>query len=627
MPRYPRTKTNGPMTRRKAMAGDDELRSMLMSFRVSELQMLLGYAGGNKTGRKTELQARAIELLKTRSTPVLLKIRELYKSIQQGIANGTVIPDPPSSGSGPYSNNMPLRQPQQSMGSGMLNNPPPTYPDYQQQQMGRSSGYTQMQKQYPMYGYQQANAQHMSQKQAPNPNQYPVHPDVKFKRLPFYDILGELIKPSSLTAHGNQRSQEQSFQFYLTPYQANEIAYNREIIQGQKAEYTVQVQVRFCLLETSCEQMDCFPSNIFVKVNNKTAQLPNFIVPSKQGQEQKRLPKPVNVTPLIKISPVTPNIINVAWTSEYGRGFVIGVYLVRKLNSNQLLQRLKQKGIRHQDYTMGLIKEKFNENSDCEIATTSLRASLMCPLGKLRMTHPCRASTCTHLQCFDALLFLQMNERKPTWICPVCDKPCLYDNLVIDGYFQEVLNSPRMPGSSNDIQLLPDGSWSVPTAKKEPTHKATTQARVEPIVETLIDDIEIVPIPKEEVTMVEEKKEKDAASSASASGTAGASAAADAAAAEKKKAEVIDLTFSDSEDEDASKKSTWPAANSTARIGSDSGSCVSTPGPSSVTSSGYQSPNVIPTIDIIDDSPSPSPTPASPAASMPPPEPSSCLFK
>lgn len=53
-----------------------------MSFRVSELQMLLGYAGGNKTGRKTELQARAIELLKTRSTPVLLKIRELYKSIQ-----------------------------------------------------------------------------------------------------------------------------------------------------------------------------------------------------------------------------------------------------------------------------------------------------------------------------------------------------------------------------------------------------------------------------------------------------------------------------------------------------------------------------------------------------------------
>lgn len=27
---------------------------------------------------------------------------------------------------------------------------------------------------------------------------YPVHPDVKLKRLPFYDLLAELIKPSTL---------------------------------------------------------------------------------------------------------------------------------------------------------------------------------------------------------------------------------------------------------------------------------------------------------------------------------------------------------------------------------------------------------------------------------------------
>ena len=26
----------------------------------------------------------------------------------------------------------------------------------------------------------------------------PVHPDVRFKRLPFYDVLAELLKPSSL---------------------------------------------------------------------------------------------------------------------------------------------------------------------------------------------------------------------------------------------------------------------------------------------------------------------------------------------------------------------------------------------------------------------------------------------
>ncbi|OAD62131.1 E3 SUMO-protein ligase PIAS2, partial [Eufriesea mexicana] len=58
------------------------LQNMVLSFRVSELQMLLGFAGRNKSGRKNELQARALELLRLRSHPVQLKIRELYKTIQ-----------------------------------------------------------------------------------------------------------------------------------------------------------------------------------------------------------------------------------------------------------------------------------------------------------------------------------------------------------------------------------------------------------------------------------------------------------------------------------------------------------------------------------------------------------------
>uniref|UniRef100_A0A8C3JBI1 SP-RING-type domain-containing protein n=1 Tax=Calidris pygmaea TaxID=425635 RepID=A0A8C3JBI1_9CHAR len=51
----------------------------------------------------------------------------------------------------------------------------------------------------------------------------------------------------------------------------------------------------------------------------------------------------------------------------------------------------------------------------------------------MRLTIPCRAVTCTHLQCFDAALYLQMNEKKPTWICPVCDKKAAYESLILDG--------------------------------------------------------------------------------------------------------------------------------------------------------------------------------------------------
>ena len=55
----------------------------------------------------------------------------------------------------------------------------------------------------------------------------------------------------------------------------------------------------------------------------------------------------------------------------------------------------------------------------------------------MRLTIPCRALTCSHLQCFDATLYIQMNEKKPTWVCPVCDKKAPYEHLIIDGYVIE----------------------------------------------------------------------------------------------------------------------------------------------------------------------------------------------
>jgi len=59
-----------------------------------------------------------------------------------------------------------------------------------------------------------------------------------------------------------------------------------------------------------------------------------------------------------------------------------------------------------------------------------------------------------------------MNERKPTWNCPVCDSKALYDTLLIDGYFQEVLESRDLPHDENDVILERDGTWK-PVPKEE----------------------------------------------------------------------------------------------------------------------------------------------------------------
>lgn len=116
-----------------------------------------------------------------------------------------------------------------------------------------------------------------------------------------------------------------------------------------------------------------------------------------------------------------------------------------------------------------------------------LRVSLICPLGKMRMVTPCRASTCMHLQCFDSSLYVQMNERKPTWNCPVCDKPALYENLVIDGYFQEVIASSKLGPDDNEIQLHPDGSWSTLSNKTNQERESPKKSFMK--VEVIEDDL------------------------------------------------------------------------------------------------------------------------------------------
>uniref|UniRef100_A0A3Q3W2P5 SP-RING-type domain-containing protein n=1 Tax=Mola mola TaxID=94237 RepID=A0A3Q3W2P5_MOLML len=120
----------------------------------------------------------------------------------------------------------------------------------------------------------------------------------------------------------------------------------------------------------------------------------------------------------------------------------------------------------------GPVKEKLTADPDSEIATTSLRVSLMCPLGKMRLTVPCRAVTCSHLQCFDAALYLQMNEKKPTWICPVCDKKAAYESLIIDGLFLEILNDCS---DVDEIKFQEDGTWCPMRPKKESV-KVPTQS-------------------------------------------------------------------------------------------------------------------------------------------------------
>ncbi|XP_066541099.1 E3 SUMO-protein ligase PIAS1 isoform X2 [Hoplias malabaricus] len=421
------------------MAESAELKQMVMSLRVSELQVLLGYAGRNKHGRKHELLTKALHLLKAGCSPaVQMKIKELYRRrFPTKMVSPTDLSIPgvhSTTGGGP--GGLPASLAQLGFDS-----------------HGAAS---------PLLPVSLLGPKHeLGLPHLPSAL-HPVHPDVKLQRLPFYDVLDELIKPTSLASDNSQRFQETCFAFALTPQQVQQISSSMDI-SGTKCDFSVQVQLRFCLSETSCPQEDHFPSNLCVKVNGKPCNLPGYLPPTKNGVEPKRPSRPINITSLVRLSTTVPNTIVVSWTSEIGRSYSMAVYLVRQQSSTVLLQRLRSKGIRNPDHSRALIKEKLTADPDSEIATTSLRVSLLCPLGKMRLMIPCRALTCSHLQCFDATLYIQMNEKKPTWVCPVCDKKAPYEHLIIDGLFMEILSSCV---DCDEIQFKEDGSWAPMRSKK-----------------------------------------------------------------------------------------------------------------------------------------------------------------
>uniref|UniRef100_A0A8D2DTU5 E3 SUMO-protein ligase PIAS4 n=1 Tax=Sciurus vulgaris TaxID=55149 RepID=A0A8D2DTU5_SCIVU len=406
-----------------------EAKNMVMSFRVSDLQMLLGFVGRSKSGLKHELVTRALQLVQFDCSPELFKkIKELYET---RYAKKSAEPGPQ-----PHRPLDPLTMHSAYDRAGTVPRTPLSGPNID----------------YPvLYGKYLNGLGRLPAKT--------LKPEVRLVKLPFFNMLDELLKPTELVPQNSEKLQESPCIFALTPRQVELIRNSRELQPGVKA---VQVVLRICYSDTSCPQEDQYPPNIAVKVNHSYCSVPGYYPSNKPGVEPKRPCRPINLTHLMYLSSAT-NRITVTW-GNYGKSYSVALYLVRQLTSAELLQRLKTIGVKHPELCKALVKEKLRLDPDSEIATTGVRVSLICPLVKMRLSVPCRAETCAHLQCFDAVFYLQMNEKKPTWMCPVCDKPAPYDQLIIDGLLSKILSECE---DADEIEYLVDGSWCPIRAEKE----------------------------------------------------------------------------------------------------------------------------------------------------------------
>ena len=117
--------------------------------------------------------------------------------------------------------------------------------------------------------------------------------------------------------------------------------------------------------------------------------------------------------------------------------------------------------------------------NDPDVVATSQVLSLKCPLSYTRLRNPCRSTQCSHIQCFDATSYLQLQEQGPQWVCPICSKPAPFELLAVDEYVRDILENTSE--SQDQVTIEPDGEWRKEAAESEAKRPrySTSSAKIE----------------------------------------------------------------------------------------------------------------------------------------------------
>ncbi|KAI8977516.1 PINIT domain-containing protein [Mycotypha africana] len=137
--------------------------------------------------------------------------------------------------------------------------------------------------------------------------------------------------------------------------------------------------------------------------------------------------------------------------------YVASVYIVQKTSVNELIKQMKEERVISKDTVLEKLKQT---QQDSEIIMESETLSMKDPLAFTRIVTPIRSKACHHLQCFDASVYLTMNEQTPTWTCPVCYRAIeKFQDLFVDEYFEEILKNA--PKHIDSVLVEPDGQITI----------------------------------------------------------------------------------------------------------------------------------------------------------------------
>jgi len=140
---------------------------------------------------------------------------------------------------------------------------------------------------------------------------------------------------------------------------------------------------------------------------------------------------------------------------------------------------------RTENDTQILIKSKFVKASSsqdvCDVS--DVRVPLVCPLTKLRLTLPSFGVSCSHLTFFSGDTFVELNQNKDDWSCPVCKKTIGLDELRVDGLIMRILSECKE--AVQQVTFDKYAQWKPVEEEQATTSKSTVSRR-----EEVLDDTE-----------------------------------------------------------------------------------------------------------------------------------------
>lgn len=286
----------------------------------------------------------------------------------------------------------------------------------------------------------------------PHFNEAPPASSAEFENLPFFKTMQTLLTPTECQTISDAANL--SGLFFLTDDVRHLIVKSWNI---SRQEYKIQIILRLVRRGPKVNFSERLPYNINVSVNDRPCKLPTMNIPTKAGITPWRCNVPIDITQQTDLRNCSQHELKITWTED-SQTFNAAVYVAQKLTWTELLMELKKRPLRASDKTKELIKKSME--SDADMGVDSMFATVKDPLSKMRMELPARGVNCIHMQCFDAIQFLQMNEQKQTWICPLCKKKVRYEDIEVDEFFLNILHSPNLSEECENVILLADGTWS-----------------------------------------------------------------------------------------------------------------------------------------------------------------------